>query len=76
MMNNTQIKVGQTVQAIFESVDSDAGYETLGTIVGVRRKSPKSNSFDEATIKWDDGTEFSINASFFLKTIQVVEGLQ
>lgn len=76
MMNNTQIKVGQTVQAFFESVDSDASYETLGTIVGVKRISPKSNSFDEATIKWDDGTEFSINASFFFKTVHVVGGLQ
>ena len=76
MISNTQVKVGQTVQAIFESVDSDAGYETLGTIVGVKRISPKSNSFDEATIKWDDGTEFSINASFFFKTVHVVGGLQ
>lgn len=76
MMNNAQIKVGQTVQAVFESVDSDASCETLGTIVGVKRKSLKSNSFDEATIKWDDGTEFSINASFFFKTVHVVGGLQ
>jgi len=76
MMNNTPIKVGQIVQAFFESVDSEASYETLGTIVGIKRKSSKSNSFDEATIKWDDGTEFSINESFFFKTVHVVGGLQ
>ncbi len=76
MINNAQIQVGQTVQAFFESVDSDTSYETLGTIVCVKRKSPKSNSFDEATIKWNDGTQFSITASFFFKTVNVIGGLQ
>jgi hypothetical protein len=76
MINNIQIKVGQTVQAFFESVDSDASHKTLGTIVGIKRKSYRSESFDEATIKWEDGTEFSIDESFFFKTVHVVGGLQ
>ena len=71
MNHNTNITVGTTVQAVFESPDVNASVETLGRVIDIKQDSYETPDF-VATVLWDDGSLFAMNALFFNKTVRIV----
>jgi|GEM_PF-1022240 len=71
MTHHINIDVGTTVLAWFESPDTNNLVETLGEIIDIKQDNQNTSNF-VATVLWDNGFVFAMNALFFNRTVKII----